>query len=278
MNDRKIVPSGDGLQSALFTASAMTEPWVGNCLGGKLCIFSTPSPERTDANEDSAAFIPYDEKSGVLVVADGMGGHASGKEASRYAVEALDSCMKEGVATGIPIRAAILNGIEAANTAVQAIGNGAGTTLAVCEISDGCVRSYHVGDSIVLVAGQRGKLKLYTTSHSPIGYAEAAGLIDENAAMHHPERHLVLNALGTDDMRVEIGSPLQLAQNDTVLLGSDGLTDNISLQEILAILQAERADDILNALVSKSRARMMGSEEGPSKADDLTVMIYHQRS
>ena len=79
------------------------------------------------------------------------------------------------------------------------------------EISNGSVRPYHVGDSVILLVGQRGKIKLQTVSHSPVGYAVEAGVLDEVEAMHHQDRHVVSNFIGSPEMRIEVGAPLRLA-------------------------------------------------------------------
>ena len=103
------------------------------------------------------------------------------------------------------LRDAILNGFEDANGAVQALGIGAATTLAVVEVKENIVRPYHVGDSMILVVGQRGKIKLQSVPHSPVGYGVESGLLDEKEAMYHEERHLVSNVVGSPDMRIESG-------------------------------------------------------------------------
>ncbi len=232
------------------------------------------SPNKSTGNEDCAAIIPFDAQSGALVIADGMGGHAAGEVASRCAVESLAGAISAGRDAGLLLRSAIINGFENANEAVQRFANGAGTTLAVAEINAGQVRTYHSGDSIILVTGQRGKIKLSTTSHSPIGYGVEAGFLDPHAAMHHEDRHLVLNAVGNAGMRIEIGSAIKLATRDTVLVASDGLTDNLHEADIV---QAIRKGDLLKSLthmVQRCHERMLGSQEHPCKPDDLTIAAF----
>ena len=64
------------------------------------------------------------------------------------------------------MRSRILDGFEEANEAVLGLGVGAATTLVAAEIEDTRVRSYHVGDSMSLIVGQRGKLKSQSVPHS----------------------------------------------------------------------------------------------------------------
>ena len=130
------------------------------------------------------------------------------------------------------LRAAILDGLERANQRVLELGIGAATTLAVAEIAGTTLRPYHVGDSSILVVGQRGKMKLQTMLHSPTGYAVEAGLLDEADALHHEERHLISNMVGAVDMRIEVGSAIRLALRDTVLLATDGSSEGAA--EVIA--------------------------------------------
>lgn len=69
------------------------------------------------------------------------------------------------------LREAILDGIEQANQIVMDLCSGCGTTIAAVEITNQDVRPYHIGDSEILVTGQRGKIKFQSISHSPVGYA-----------------------------------------------------------------------------------------------------------
>ena len=145
------------------------------------------------------------------------------------------------------------------------------------EISGHTARPYHVGDSVILVIGQRGKLKLQTVAHSPVGFAVEAGLLDEEEALHHHERHLILNAIGSAEMRIELGAPISLARRDTVLLASDGLTDNLSLDEIVELARKGPLDRAVVRLAALAHERMTAARSGhPSKPDDLSILLYRR--
>ncbi len=73
--------------------------------------------------------------------------------------------------------------------------------------------------------------------------------------MHHEERHLVSNVVGTDDMRIELGPPLKLARYDTVLLASDGLLDNLYTDEIVELIRKG-----LSVSRSASSSRLLRNE------------------
>ena len=176
------------------------------------------------------------------------------------------------------MRVGILNGIERANRAVVDLGVGAATTLAIVEMQNAQVRSYHVGDSLTLIVGGRGKIKLQTVPHSPVGFAVEAGLLDEAEAMHHEDRHLVSNVIGTPDMRIEVGPTLELALHDSVLLASDGLCDNLHIDEIVARLRKGPLKHAAHRLAADTRKRMLNPADGqPSKPDDVTFVAFRRR-
>lgn len=242
---------------------------------GSALYCSDRCPDKDGPNEDSAAIIPVAPDRILLAVADGMGGRPAGAEASRITVEHLRNIAGARASDDTHLRAVVLDALEAANRELLERGVGAATTAAVVEIDGGWLRPYHVGDSTIVVVGQRGKVKLQTISHSPVGYAVEAGLLDESEAMHHEERHLISNMVGSADMRIEMGSPVKLAARDTVLIASDGLADNLHPSEIVSIIRAGDLKKAGTKLLELARERMHNPREGePSKQDDLTFILF----
>ncbi len=266
------------MDARLFFQADMSEGVICPLAGGEVGVFSARAPNKGTPNEDAAALIPVNDHGGILVVADGLGGSPAGEQASCLAVRQLIDSVREAPADDPSLRAAILNGIESANRAVSELGIGAATTLAVAEIHGRTVRPYHVGDSMILLVGQRGKIKLQTVSHSPVGYAVEAGMLDETEAMHHDQRHVVSNILGAADMRIEVGSTIELARYDTLLLASDGLFDNLRTEEIVERIRKGPLKQVVRVLAEDCRRRMISPEEGqPSKPDDLTFVAFRCR-
>jgi serine/threonine protein phosphatase PrpC len=244
---------------------------------GAAGFYSSPRPGG-GSNQDAIALIPLDEARAVIVVADGMGGLPAGREAAALTVETLAEDLSLASPQGNNSRAQIIDAIERANERILATGLGSATTLAVAEIGAGTVRAYHVGDSEILVFGQRGRIKLQSVPHSPVGFALHAGMLDESQAISHEDRHLVSNALGNRDMRIEVGSPVPLGPYDTVVVCSDGLVDNLHFEEISRTLRAGRLDRSLQQLVASAERRMTEPRAGePSKPDDLSVIAYRRR-
>jgi serine/threonine protein phosphatase PrpC len=245
--------------------------------GGSLVAFSCPAPDKETPNEDAVAAIPYGPDAAVLIIADGAGGLPAGRRASRLAVRSLEKSLIEAMSETMLLRTAILNGIEAANQAVLSLASGSATTMTVVTIEGLLARTYQVGDSEAMVVGQRGRIKSQAMAHSPTGFAVEAGFLDERAALHHKERHLVSNFIGTTDMHIDMGIDVKLKPRDTVLLASDGLTDNIHVQEIVDMMRKGPLSAAVDSMSSLARRRMsVASKHQPSKPDDLSVILFRK--
>ncbi len=138
-------------------------------------------------------------------------------------------------------------------------------------------RSYQIGDSEALLVGQRGRIKMQTTVHSPTGFAVEAGFLDQRAALHHAERHLVSNFIGTVDMSIDVGAAVELAARDTTILASDGVTDNIHIEELVDMIRKGPLEDAADAVIAKAMQRMANERRGqPSKPDDLSLIVFRK--
>lgn len=259
-----------------ITAAEMTAPLsLARCPLGRVVVFSAPRPGKQTANEDSALVMAISRYTGLLAVADGLGGLPAGDQASQLALDSLIQAMEPCDASNASLRECILDGIESANRQIMRQGGGGATTLAVVEVSGEVMRPYHVGDAMVVVCGQRGKLKLQTVAHAPVAYAVEAGVIDEDQAMVHEDRHLVSNVVGAEDMRMEVGAGLRLALRDTVVIASDGLFDNMTVPEVVEVVRAGPLEQAMATLVETCLQRMAdGHTEHPGKPDDLSIILY----
>lgn len=256
-----------------LSATDLETPHADSFSGGKAVWYSHRSPTKETENEDSLALLPIDSKTGILIVADGVGGHVNGAAASRTTIEALEAVTED--ADPEDLRTPILNAIELANQSILQNIPGAATTLAVIELCDKQIRTYHAGDSIILVTGQRGKRKLMTTAHSPVGYAVESGMLNENDAVHHEARHYVSNVVGSSEMSIEMGAGLELAPRDTLLIASDGLMDNLYLEEIINTIRIGPLQACAESLVALAHKRMNSEDESrPCHPDDLSFILY----
>lgn len=244
---------------------------------GRACVYTRRRPGRETANEDALAVIPGADGCCVLAVADGLGGLPAGDDASRT----LLTLLSDSVAgrQGEVQREAVLSGLEQANDAILANGKGGASTVAVVAIDGAVMRTSIVGDSMVVVCGQRGKIKYQSVPHSPVGYAEASGMLDEDEAMFHDDRHLVSNVVGMNGMHVEVGPLLRLSPRDTIILGSDGLFDNLYVDEVVDIARCGPLVTAAERLADACSERMSAELSGkPHKPDDLSFIIYRQQA
>lgn len=261
----------------LLNGAAEPESRLASIGGGDLFAYTARAPDKGTDNEDTVAAIPWGADACVLVIADGAGGQPAGKRASLLAVAELARSLAVALDKTTLLRTAVLNGIEAANDAVRSQLAGSATTLTVVTVEGRLARSYQVGDSEAMIVGQRGRIRLQTLAHSPTGFAVEAGFLDHRDALHHAERHLVSNFVGTNDMRIDVGPAVRLRARDTILLASDGLTDNLHLDEVVNRIRCGPIDDAGKTLISLA-ARRMGDRQSsmPSKPDDLSVLLFRK--
>jgi serine/threonine protein phosphatase PrpC len=231
-------------------------------------------------NEDSFAVL---EEHGLYVVADGMGGHASGEVASRMALDAMKEFFELTAADPektwpykmdpskgydenrlmVGIKLANLRIFEAAQRDAKKRGMGT-TIVAFLALEDGAFIA-HVGDSRAYRV-RDGKVEQLTEDHSLLNeYLKTRRLKPEEIASF-PHKNVILRALGMKevvrvDTRYEEPRP-----GDVHLLCSDGLTGPVSDEEILALVQAEKAPErAVTRLIE--RANVNG---GP---DNITVVM-----
>jgi protein phosphatase len=193
----------------------------------------------------------------LLVVADGMGGHAGGAEASALAVGAIEDFLLHSLrwlfALGSPaaeergrdvleefkaaLRRADASVCEAA--AARPDLKGMGTTLTMAFGVGSKLYVAHVGDSRCYVH-RAGGLHQITRDHTLAQELMEGGVISQDRVAEHEFRHVVTNAVGgpSKGVRVEVHS-LNLQANDVVLLCTDGLTEMVSDTEIAALLRDE---------------------------------------
>lgn len=261
-------------QAKVYQDDALTDEEVVRIGSGFAVAVSVKSPAKESGNEDAALLRPLDERSSVLAVADGVGGHAAGAQASSLVMQTLNRYLREK-SDEQETREALLQGVEAANRAVIGLGIGAATTLSVVDIYGDRLQSFHIGDSLILVVGQKGKLKHQTIPHSPVGYAVEAGFLDEREAIDHEDRHLVSNIIGTEDMRIEVGPRIKLGKRDTVFVCSDGVYDNMHIEELVEIIRSGDLKTNAHHLIEAVLGRMGKTDPTqPSKPDDFTFVLF----
>jgi len=234
-------------------------------------------------NEDSFCLA---EDLGLYVVADGMGGHAAGEVASRLAVETIRETMGRYLG-GRPTTMAgstapagsreanfLLSSIRKANRAIFDTANGRsecagmGTTVAAALTQGDRFLLAHVGDSrIYRIRG--GAIEQVSRDHSLVQQQVDLGLLSEAEAHRSQYRHMITRALGHKES-VEIELTEQPAQvGDVLLLCSDGLSDLLDKDEILAAVGEHPTDLIKACGALVDRANRKGGD------DNITVLMIH---
>ncbi len=245
----------------------------------EVCGYSRLCPGKRSSNEDAAAVLSIDDQTLVLILADGCGGKRGGQLASQALIRSLARSLRSNNVAPNRLRERILAGIEEANQEILSWKMGAACTAAVVEIHGSTARSYYIGDSKILIASPRARVRFESICHSPVGYAVASGLLSNQQAIHREDRNIVSNVVGCRNMRIEMGPAIELRRGDQILLASDGLDDNLLDREILKRMQTGSLKERVSKLAKLARHRMLHpSELGPSKPDDLTILLARRIS
>ncbi len=210
-------------------------------------------------NEDN--FL-VEDKAGLFLVADGMGGHAAGEIASRIAVDSISEFIlhtKEDDGTWPHAydehfkrsTNRLMAAVRMANTRVleamrkDARLRGMGTTVVACMADDDTMSVAHVGDSRAYLIRDK-KLSRITSDHSWVFEQVQAGMLTEAEAEKHPLRNVITRALGGALQVSPDASEIECHSGDVYLLCSDGLTGMVPEDEILRLV-TESGDDLQKA-------------------------------
>lgn len=207
-----------------------------------------------------------------FIVADGMGGHAGGQEASRIASESiqayLDAHWASSQSSSVLLEAACLN----ANQAIlqdqrhhPERGDMGTTVVVVIFREDQQPWCAHIGDSR-LYRLRGAKLEQITEDHTWVARAMKMGDITPDQAKHHPWRHVLAQCLGREDLRQVETQSFQVQPGDRLLLCSDGLTEELSDQLIASHLKQIRAYE-------KAAAALVNAAKDHGGRDNITVVI-----
>lgn len=208
-------------------------------------------------NNEDALLVrePY-----LFAVADGMGGYAAGEIASRAIIKAFEAAThslrhEQGEQN---IRKVLIEAFDKANSHVfkMAVSNdkftGMGTTMTALYLpGDGTAYCCHVGDSR-LYTYREGNLVQVTRDHTYVADLQASGEITDEEAFSHPQRHILMKALGVEESVRADSLHFKLLPDDRLLLCSDGLSDMLRDEEILDIIGGEDLDTVADELLERS--------------------------
>lgn len=189
-------------------------------------------------NQDRMGYL-YTRDSLLLVVADGMGGHARGEVAAQITLQTLAAIYQRDAKPILPDPARFLEESVLAShrelhryRAEHALPEAPRTTIVAAVVQNGIVIWAHVGDSrLYLIRG--GRIVERTVDHSRVHHLISSGLLRPEDAKDHPERNRIFNCIGAFVApTVEVSRPLALRNGDSLLLCSDGLWGSLEDRDI----------------------------------------------
>ena len=229
-------------------------------------------------NEDQAIALTNASGNVLLVVCDGMGGQNKGDLASSLAINTVVSSFKnrKGFLNSYFARLWVGKVIREANKSIyeQSQSNpayqGMGTTITLLLIIKDVAILGHVGDSRCYFLKSHHDLVQMSEDQTYVGYLLRTGQITPEEALTHPKRHVLMNALGVyPSASIDIRVFPYL--NEEVLICSDGLYNNVPVEDIAAIVKgSDSVDQKVNELIA------IGNKNGGS--DNIAVVLWEAQS
>jgi len=236
-------------------------------------IVQETRPGRRPYNQDRLGCWRTPE-SLLLVLADGMGGHAHGEVAAELTMRHIAAAFRRdarprlanpdlflfravGRSHGMLLR-------EAMNLSLPDTPR---TTVVACVVQDGHAFWSHVGDSRFYLL-RKGQLHARTRDHTVVQELVDAGTLDEDAVRTHPERNRLLQCLGgLQPPRVEPTSRARLERDDVLLLCSDGLWGPLTQRQLLEGLAAGPLGEAVPRLAE------LAEERGGPGCDNISALV-----
>ena len=220
------------------------------------------------------------DRSYLFVVADGMGGHAGGEQASALAIDTVEAFIlgtfkwfaqfkgseQDQVLADFQSALGEANARILAEAAEHPELRGMGTTLTLAYFLNDVLFVAHAGDSRCYLC-RRGNLYRLTHDHTLLEELKRRGALAAEDAAHHRWRHVVTNAVGGNSAEVKVEvHKLHLEDGDRILLCSDGLTEMLPDDEINQALVAEREPE-------QACRRLVKRANEAGGRDNITVVV-----
>lgn len=227
---------------------------------------ATDRGKKRAVNED---YFFFDESLGLFIVADGMGGHFGGQEASRMAVEEVVNFFSGVKEVPNPPVKFIKEVFYSANKKVWERGSsepslrGMGTTLTMLFIKDASIWLGHVGDSRAYLYTDK-MFSLLTTDHSWIEEQIRAGMLSNEGAKRYM-KNVITRSIGfKKEVEVDVYR-YDIKVGDIFLLCSDGLTSVLTDEELVKELESTKIEELPKKFIDIANSR-----GGP---DNITVVV-----
>ncbi len=238
----------------------------------RICQSSLSQPQHLCGNEAGHLFV----------VADGMGGRQGGEEASALAVRAVEDFMLNVLQWFLHLRGPegehlleqFQSALREADTAVyeQARNHpelwGMGTTLTLAFALNRDLFIAHAGDSRAYLLRQRVLYQL-THDHTLVGEMVRQGMLKKEEAAHHRLRHVITNVVGGTEAGIQVDvHRVELQAGDTLLLCSDGVTEMLSNDQIVAVLASRPS-------ARCACEQLVSAANDAGGTDNLSVIVTH---
>jgi PPM family protein phosphatase len=238
--------------------------------------FLIATPTSDFANHNPAELNGIMPENGTMfIVADGMGGAQAGEVASRMAVDTvarnfINALNKKDSLDQQTLISALTETIQETNQLIFREGqknsecNGMGTTLTAAMVYGTTIFFAQLGDSRAYLA-RKGVISQMTKDQSLVAQMVASGSLTPEEAKNHPQRNVILQALGIQS-QVDVAISLaELRRGDQIVLCSDGLSGKVDAEEIKEFLERFEPKAACQGLVRMARER--GGE------DNITVIV-----
>jgi len=236
-----------------------------------------PNEDSLFAAQGERVHNSYTQQFGLFVVADGMGGHANGQDASRLAIQTVSDEVLPKISGSEPLNDDVLvqiliDGVQHANQAVHQRNMeqraDMGTTITAALIVGATAYVANVGDSRTYLYRKPTGLQKITNDHSVVASLVEAGIIQPDDIYTHPKRNQIYRSLGEKPVVDVDWFKVLLRPEDKLLLCSDGLWDMVRDPAIEQILNAvPDPSQTGNALI---KAALEGGGE-----DNVSVIVVH---
>ena len=211
---------------------------------------------RKEKNEDAISVSKNKQGAVIAVVCDGVGSHSNAAYSSNYIVATLEKEWHDlTFANFNNMKNWLYDRIENLNSELYNKSKDnqkkMGTTIVAVAIFDNQVVVYNIGDSSAYGLTKDNVMNVVTVEDSFVGALISAGVITEEEAKSHPEKHVLTQALATRD-NIDLHTFIDDVSNyDYFLLCSDGLTNMIEKEEIQNIVRNSELSIAVNKLIDK---------------------------
>ena len=238
----------------------------------RFSIFQDTAIGARSVNQDRMGYC-FTRESLLMVVADGMGGHARGEVAAQLTLQACGAAFQRDAKPRIDDPVAFLDAALRAShrellryQTVHRLPEAPRTTVVACLVQNGMAWWAHAGDSrLYWLRG--GQVVSRTRDHSKVQSLVSLGLIGEHEQSTHPERNKVLNCLGSPyEPTVELTTRVKLRRGDALVLCSDGLWSGVSDQGLAGAFNGGQVAVVVPELIKRAIAH------NGRTADNTTVV------